>query len=264
MNKMNKSLFRSCTLGSLTRTLSLGLVALTPSAFADTFSIQYFEVPTGSADFYAGVNVPLGISTNYVSSTLGADGLPVFNPGFTASSGTVYAPNSIYRNASDELLYWSPSNPNGGHVIADGTGTISLSSTPVSMFAPGANGNDSTYEETAIISGYFTVPTGDTDSVTFRVGADDSAYVYVDGSLVESLGGIHANTAVPSNTIVYGPGTHQIELFYADRDPTNAALSFTDSDNLAITSQPVPELGTILLLGTGLLFLAAGLRSHAR
>jgi len=262
LTTIKNSRFPTSTLASLP--LVLGLLSFAAPAVADTFSIQYFEVPTGSADFYNGVNVPLGVSTDYVSQTLGADGLPVFNPGFTASSGKVNAPNSIYQNASHEVLYWSPSNPNGGHVIADGTGTITLSSTPVSMFAPGTGGNDSTFEETAILTGDFTVPQGDTDTVTFDVGADDSAFVYVDGNLVESLAGIHADVSIPSNTVTYGPGTHQIEIFYADRDPTNASLSFTDSANLSITPKPVPEPRSIILFGTGLVFLAAMLRSYAR
>lgn len=121
---------------------ALTLATLALPASADTFTIQYNTVPTGTPDFYNGNNVPLGVSTNYVKSTLGPDGLPVFNPSFTAASGTVLAPSSTYLNAAGELLYWSPSNPSGGQVTADGTGTISLSSTPTNMFAPGTGGTD--------------------------------------------------------------------------------------------------------------------------
>jgi hypothetical protein len=253
---------KSFRLSGVAAILAAGLFAAT-SASADTFSIQYFTVPTGTPDFYNGVSVPIGVSTNYVTSTLGAGGLPVFNPSFTASSGTVLAPNSIYLGAGGQLLYWDASNPNGGHVSADGTGSIALSSTPVNMFAPPPNGNgtsDSSVEETAILTGFFVVPNGETDTVTFDVGADDMAFVYVDGNLVESLGGIHGDTVVPSNTVTYGAGSHEIQIFYADRDVVQAALSFTDDGDFTITPTAVPEPSTFALLGTGLLGAAGAIR----
>jgi len=71
-----------------------------------------------------------------------------------------------------------------GNVVADGSGTLSLSSTPVNMFPAGQSG-DSPDEETAILTGSFTLPT--LEAVTFQVGADDDGVCHVDGSLVESL-----------------------------------------------------------------------------
>jgi hypothetical protein len=230
--------------------LVFGLFAFAKSAAAQTqtFNIQYFEAPTGVGDFYNG-DAPGGVSYNYVLPTLGPDGLPVFNPSFTGSG--VLAPGSGYLNSSNEILYWTPGK-NG--IIADGSGTITLSSTPVTMYPPGSagagtggnnngTGNDTTYEETAIITGEFTVPAGGSDTVTFDVGADDMAFVYVfpvgnpgyANSLVLSLGGIHADTVVPANAVTYGPGTWEIEIFFADREVTGAYLSFTDNADLSIT-----------------------------
>jgi hypothetical protein len=233
------------------------LLASALPSMADTFNIQYFKVPTGTPDFYNGNNVPLGTSNNYVKSTLGPDGLPVFNPSFTAS-GSVQAPASTYLNAAGELLYWSPTNPMGGQVMNNGSGTISLSSTPVNMYAPGSGGTDASVQETAIITGFFNVPSNAADTVTFNVGADDLAFVYVDGNLVESLGGIHGNTSAPSSTVTYGAGSHEIQLFYADRDVTQASLSFTDNGNFTVA--PTPEPSTLVLLGTGLMGAAGAVR----
>src|SRR5208337_4722046 len=102
------------------------LIALAVPASADTFSIQYFKAVAGSPDFYNGGNVPIGTSFNYVTSTLGPDGLPVFNPSYTAS-GSVLPPNAAYLNSSKEILYWVVgAGPSGTPITADGTGTITL------------------------------------------------------------------------------------------------------------------------------------------
>jgi len=109
--------------------------------------------------------------------------LPVYNPSWTTASGQVYPVSSSGVNSSGELNWWTVGG-DGGNVVADGSGTLSLSSTPVNMFPAGQSG-DSPDEETAILTGSFTLPT--LEAVTFQVGADDDAFVYVDGSLVESL-----------------------------------------------------------------------------
>jgi fibro-slime domain-containing protein len=94
--------------------------------------------------------------------------------------------------------------------------------------------------------------------VTFQVGADDDAFVYVDGSLVESLGGIHSDSLAVANTVDLNAGTHSIEIFYADQMQTGASLSFYD-DGVPVSAPPssiTPEPSSFLLLGTGVL--AAG------
>jgi hypothetical protein len=268
----------------LAAALVLGLFAAAKPAAADTFSIQYFEVPTGTTDFYNGGAVPIGVSLNYVMPTLGPDGLPVFNPSYTGSG--VNPPASQYINSAGELLYWSPTNPKGGLVTPDGSGTITVGTSAITMFPPGSagpgtgganngTGNDATDEETSILTGQFTVPAATTDTVTFDIGADDMAFAYVfpvgdptdPNSLVESLGGIHGDTVTPSNSVTYGPGTYEIEIFYADRDTTNSDLTFYDNGSFTIAPPPpptvtgtTPEPNTFLLLGTGLLGAAGIMR----
>lgn len=234
--------------------LSGGMLAGTIPALADTytFNATYYAVKTGSPDFYNG-DAPIGISNDYVKPTLGPDGLPVYNPAYTVASGTVQPPNANYLNSSGELLYWTP----GTYVKPTGSGLLTLSSTPINMFPPNSTGtNNSGYQETAVLTSSFTLAAPTT--ITFNVGADDMAFVYVDGNLIESLGGIHSNASAPSATLTYGAGTHNIELFYADRDITQASLSF--SENGITPVNPVPEPGSFLLLGSGLLGVAGAVR----
>ncbi len=56
----------------------------------------------------------------------------------------------------------------------------------------------------------------------------DDAFLYVDGMLVDSLGGVHPDTQLPVTTPqTLATGNHRITLFYDNRYSTQAALSFS-------------------------------------
>jgi fibro-slime domain-containing protein len=231
----------------------LGALGAALPAFADTFSVQYFKVPAGGSnlDFHAS-GASDGTSNNYVLSGLGPDGLPVYNTGATASSGSISAPTD--KNGAGEILWWTPGQDG---VVADTAkdiasgGILDVTSGGVSMYPANQGGTDNPDEETAILTGDFTLATA--SAVSFSVGADDDAFVYVDGTLVEDLGGIHGDTLAPTNSIDLGAGSHTIQIFYADQERTGATLSFDDNAVALVTAPAVPEPSSLALLGTGAL-----------
>jgi fibro-slime domain-containing protein len=230
-----------------------GILAASAPASADTFSVQYFHVATStssSSDFHAG-NVPTGTtSTNYVLSTL-SGGMPVYN---TTEIGAAAAHDV---GAGNVLEWWTPGTHGVDTVVSDGTGNLAVGSTPVDMFPPDSTGtSNANAEETAILTGTFSL--GAPGSVNFSVSADDDAFVFIDGNLVEDLGGIHGIESATFSSGILSGGSHTIQIFYADQDEVAASLAFTDGGTTV--TAPTPEPGSLALLGTGILAIGGTLR----
>jgi fibro-slime domain-containing protein len=217
-----------------------------------TLNANYFSV-TPDLDFHASQPSSYGTYSNMVTSTLGPNGLPVYNPSYGGPAINDITPGK-------EITWWSPAL--NSHVTASGTGTITLPFSDNSMYPPMGNGsNDTTSFLTAIFSGILTLPFQ--ESVSFTLGSDDDSFLYIDGSLVTSVGGIHSDTQAPVSSKILTAGAHTLTLFYADRNRTNAALDFSVNTS-NVNLDPVPEPSSMLLLGSGLMGLGVLARKRMR
>lgn len=217
-----------------------------------TYTVQYFTVtpastPTG--DF--NTQCCYGPVNDVLSTLDSTTHMPVWN----GSTGTL---KDI--NASNAIMWWTPGTYNGDVVAANGSGSATNPYINLALFPPmGTGGSDNPSLQTAIFSGTFNLATA--SNVVFDLGADDDAYLYVDGLLIAGLGGVHPDAPLPTTAVTLGAGTHAIELFYADRNVTQASLSFT-LDSTGIT--PVPEPMGVALLGSALLGLGLVRQVRAR
>lgn len=233
--------------------VALAGVAVAPAAYAGgSVSASYFTLTSSNPD----VEGPIpggGATPGLVKTMLGPDGLPV-----ESTPGTFGDVNS-----AGELLWWSP---DGVKVLA-GTSFAYPSmpalpfNIPMNFFqdGPGGSNGGAAGYTSAILSATFVAPAG--GSVTFSLGSDDDAWVFLNGMLVVDNGGIHAIVTAPTEVSDLAPGsTNTVEVFFADRHTVQAALVF-DAD-VTLTPTAVPETSTWAMMLTG--FAGLGFATYRR
>lgn len=72
-----------------------------------------------------------------------------------------------------------------------------------------------------------TVP--ESDNYSFLMGSDDDSWLYIDGTMVIDLGGIHA-LSEDTGTVYLEPGIHSLALYFAERHLTESGFYFKFMD----------------------------------
>lgn len=220
---------------------SLAVLAVLPTAAHAQVSLnyEYYKVRNSAAnpDFQKGIDG--GIVAGIVNATLGLNGLPVYS-GLTGYNSL---PLTQFSGSTGELQWWAP---DGTNILADGTGVITGPLNISNFFATGETDNN-TWFRSAIFRG--NVDMASAGSLTFSLGADDDAWLFIDGMLVGDNGGVKAYGPTTYNTTTLSAGTHSLALFFADRHVTQSAIGFDPRFTVTAT----PEPASLALLATGLL-----------
>jgi hypothetical protein len=247
----------------------MALAPVSASAGTTTMSVTYYTIAENDQDTTI---LAAGPFSNEVQRTLGPHGLPVLNTTMYGCTSGCFTNTPIPADvtAGGEITWWSPSLNNGGSggvsdVVQTGTATITLPYNNQNFYPPNGTGsNDGSGYQAAVFSTTLSVPTA--ESITFNVGSDDASFVYLDGSIVCQLGGVHgyAPGACISGTLT--AGNHTLQLFYSDLAQIGAALSFSIttpgiSGGPTIPPTPVPPSILLSIAGLACVALFFGYRS---
>jgi len=205
------------------------LIVSSNPASADQLTVQWFTVTPATGTDFPGVPNGFVVVNNEVQSTLGPNGLPVYNSGYGGPTLTGVNPTT------GELTWWTPSS----NVTFTSTTTVTLPFFSSNMFAPNGTGtNDTNSFQTAILSGKLFVPQHET--VTFKLGGDDDTFLAINNAVIGQLGGIHAFTSSNFSTTL-DAGTYDLSIFYADRFQVAAELGFSViTPDVSIETAAVP------------------------
>jgi fibro-slime domain-containing protein len=178
----------------------------------------YYSVPTSHPDFGRGVD---GVAVQgLVQGSLGPTGLPrvsAFGKTYTGVSGPI-----TDIDANDEIRWWSSTSPHG--VSLEKTQTDALPLEHPTNFFPAGQSDNLSFMRTVHWKAAFS--TTSADRLSISLGADDDAWVFIDGQLQVDNGGVKNLTFTQEIPVTLAPGNHQLDVFFADRHTDKAGIQF--------------------------------------
>lgn len=212
------------------------IVGAAQVAIAISLTGYYFKVPNTSPktnpDFQNGIDNKT--VKGLVQSTLGPDGLPVVSTAGTSHSGGSGPITDV--NSSGEILWWSTTSTHGVTYEKTQNDSDANFSTYGSSFYPGGQSNDSSFFRTVHWSG--TLNFASAGSTTFKLGSDDDAFLFVDNQLQVDNGGVKANSPVLTASSNLSAGSHNFDLFFADRNTTGSGITFSITNSAGTGADP--------------------------
>jgi hypothetical protein len=202
---------RECFRQFLSPLVLVGFAFAPAAAHADTITMSatYYTIDESDQDVN---HLAEGVFDNEVQTLLGPNGLPVLNTAAYGCTSNCFTATPLPADvfSTGEITWWSPAL--NSNVLQTSTGTITLPYCNGSFFPPDGGGPDDVSGfQAAVFSSTLIVPSAET--ISFSVGADDVAFVYLDGSIVCDLGGIHADSPGACTSGTLTAGSHSLALF---------------------------------------------------